>query len=71
MLKCLECNKNYAKKFDKDLIKRFANTYEFCDEDISKFCLMLKKEYINIHILIHGKDLMKHCYQTKNNFTIA
>ena len=32
---------------------------------------MLKKEYINIHILIYGKDLMKHCYQTKNNFTVA
>ena len=31
------------KDFDKDLIKRFANTYEFCDEDINKFSLLLRK----------------------------
>ena len=24
-------------------MKRFINTYEFCDEDINKFCLMLTK----------------------------
>ena len=42
--KCLKCSKNHNKEFNKDLIKRFANTYEFCDEDINKFCLMLRKE---------------------------
>ena len=29
--------------FNKDLIKRFANIYEFCNEDINKFILLLRK----------------------------
>ena len=38
---CLKCNKNHKKHFNKYLIKRFSNAYEFCDGDINKFCLML------------------------------
>lgn len=34
---CLDRNKNYEKVSDKNLTKRFANTYEFCNEDINKF----------------------------------
>ena len=33
----LQCSKNHKKHFHKNLIKRFENTYEFCDEDINKF----------------------------------
>ena len=40
---CSECKKNYKKDFNKDLIKRFENTYEFCDRDINKFILLLRK----------------------------
>ena len=29
------------KKIDKDLIKRFTNTYEFYDKDINKLILLL------------------------------
>ena len=43
IFKCLKCNKNHNKDFNKDLIKRFAKTYEFCDGDINKFILFLKK----------------------------
>ena len=44
--------KNEKKDFDKDLIKRFANTYEFCDGDVNKSNLFLRKgvypdEYID------------------------
>ena len=28
------CKKNYQKDFNKDLINRFANIYEFCNEDL-------------------------------------
>ena len=35
--------KSYKKDFNKDLIKRFANTYEFCNEDINKFILLSRK----------------------------
>ena len=38
-----ECKKNYKKDFNKELIKRFANIYEFCKEDINKFILLFKK----------------------------
>ena len=38
-----ECKKNYEKDFNKELIKRFPNIYEFCNEDINKFILLLRK----------------------------
>ena len=31
------------KDFNEDLNKRFASTYEFCNEDINKFILLLRK----------------------------
>ena len=43
MFRCFECKKNYKKDFHKELIKRFANIYEFCNEDINKFILLLRK----------------------------
>ena len=43
IFRCFECKKNYKKDFDNDLIKRFANIYEFCNEDIIKFILLLRK----------------------------
>ena len=43
MFKCSKCNKNYLKKLNKNLIKRFGNTYEFRNEDINKFILLLRK----------------------------
>ena len=29
---CFECKKNYKKDFNKELIKRFTNIYEFCND---------------------------------------
>ena len=43
ILRCFECKKNYKKDFNKELIKRFANIYEFCNEDTNKFILLLRK----------------------------
>ena len=40
---CFECKKNYEKDFNKELIKRSANIYEFCHGDINKFILLLRK----------------------------
>ena len=43
MCKCLNFNKNHKKDFNNDLINRFASTCEFCDKDINKFILLLRK----------------------------
>ena len=43
---CFECKKRYEKDFNKDLIDRFSNTYRFCNEDIHKFILVLRKGVI-------------------------
>ena len=39
IFKCLNCKQNYEKDFNKELIKRFASTYEFCNKTlINLFC---------------------------------
>ena len=43
ILKCFNCEQYYKKKFNKDVIKRFASTYEFCNKDLNKFILLLRK----------------------------
>ena len=43
ILKFTECSENHKNHFNKDLIKTFENTYEFCDRDINKFILLLRK----------------------------
>ena len=41
--KCLCCKKNYQKKFDENIKKRFVKTCNFSNHDISKFMLLLRK----------------------------
>ena len=43
ILKCFNCETHYRKKFNKELIKRFASTYEFCNKDLNKFILLLRE----------------------------
>ena len=43
ILKCFNFEIYYRKKFNKELIKRFASTYEFCNKDLNKFILLLRK----------------------------
>ena len=33
IIRCFECKKNYEKKINEELIKIFANTYEFCNKE--------------------------------------
>ena len=43
LLKCFNCNIYYKKKFNNDLIQKFKNTYSFCNNDLNKFVLLLRK----------------------------
>ena len=43
ILKCFYCKQYYEKDFNKELIKRFASTYEFCHGNLNKFILLLRK----------------------------
>ena len=43
IVRCFECIENYKKDFNKELIQRFANIYEFCNDDVNKFILLLRK----------------------------
>ena len=43
LLKCFSCDSYYEKKFNKELIKKFKNTYSFCNNDLNKFILLLTK----------------------------
>ena len=43
ILRCFECKNNYEKEFANESIKRFANIYEFCNGDVNKFILLLRK----------------------------
>ena len=43
ILECYNCKQCYRKKFNKELTKRFPSTYEFCNNDLNKFVLLLRK----------------------------
>ena len=43
LFECFERKKRYTRKFDKKIAKRFKNTYRFCNEDIDKFMILLRK----------------------------
>ena len=72
IFQCLEYKKNYKKDY-KELIKRFANTYEFCNGDINKFILLLRKgvypyEYMDSWERFNGTSLpLKKAFYSKSN----
>ena len=62
IFKCFKCKKNYKKDFNKELINRFSSTYKYCNGDINKFILLLKKgiypyEYIDSFLRFMEKSL--------------
>ena len=43
ILECYNCKQRYRKTINKELIKRFASTYSFCNNNLNKFILLLRK----------------------------
>ena len=41
--RCFRCKTNYEKNFNEELSQRFANTYEFCNGNLKKIILLLRK----------------------------
>ena len=73
IFRCFQCKKNYQKGFNKDLINRFADIYKFCNKDINRFILLLRKgiysyQYINSLERFDEKSLpdKEACYSTLN-----
>ena len=64
--KCKECEKKCSKLIN-EAIKNFPITYpyQFCNEDLNKFVLLLRKGVYAYEYMIAGKDLMKPHYQIK------
>ena len=43
IFRCFNCKKNYKKQINKELVERFASTYKFCNNDLNKFVMLLRK----------------------------
>ena len=64
--KCIEFSKNH-----KDLIKKFENTYEFCDGDINKFILLLRKIVYPYECMDNWERFDEELLLTKKGFTVV
>ena len=71
IFKCFECKKNYKKDFNKELIKRFANIYEFCNEDINKFILLLRKGVYPYEYMDSWEGFDETSLPVKKSFIVA
>ena len=43
IFRCFNCKKIYEKEINKELIERFASTFKFCNNDLNKFVMLLRK----------------------------
>ena len=68
IFRCFECKKYYKKDFNNDLINRFASTYAFCNKDINKFILLLRKGVYPYEYMINWKRLDEKSLSNKEEF---
>ena len=43
--RCFECKTNYNNDLNIELINRFSSLHDFCNKDINKFMLLLRKRF--------------------------
>ena len=71
IFRCFSCKKNYEKDFNKELIKRFANTYEFCNGDLNKFILLLRKGIYPYEYMDNWERFDETSFPIKSLFIVA
>ena len=68
LLKCFNYNTYYKKKFNKDLIKKFKNTYSFFNNDLNKFVLLLRKGVYHYECMDSWKKFNETSLPSKEDF---
>ena len=63
-----ECKKSHTMVANES-IKKFPTLYKFCNGDLNKLFLLLRKGIYPYEYMVAGKDLMKIQYHTKKLFT--
>ena len=71
IFRCFNCKKNYKKEINKELTERFSSTYEFCDKDLNKFIMLLRKGVYPYEYMDGGINLMKNQYHVKNHSIVV
>ena len=71
IFRCFKCKKNYKKEVNKELIKRFANICEFCNKDINKFILLLRKGVYPYEYMDSWKRFAETSLPDKKTFIVA
>ena len=68
ILTCFNCKTYYEKDFNKELIKRFASTYEFCNKGLNKFILLLRKDVYPYEYMDNWEKFDETSLPTKESF---
>ena len=68
ILECYNCKQRYRKQFNKELIKRFASTYKFCNKDLNKFILLLRKGVYSYEYMDNWKRFNETSLPNKESF---
>ena len=71
IFRCFTCKKNYEKDFNKELIESFANIYEFCNGDLNKFILLLRKPLYPYEYMDNWERFDETSYLIKSLFIAA
>ena len=67
ILECYNCKQCY-KKNNKELIKRFASTYSFCNNDLNKFILLLRKGVYPYEYMDNWERFNETSFPSKESF---